>query len=302
MGRGQDLRALAIQVTARFSARYGERHRYSGNDLPRPERIRVPTRHGRVRAHVYRPAGTAATAPAYVHFHGGAFLMRYPQMDDFFARIVAAEVGAVVVNVDYDVAPQKRFPVAQEQCHDVAAWVAAHAGDLGIIEGRVAVGGFSAGGNLAASVALQARDLGSFHPACQLLGVPSLDVAEPVTAKSATIPHPMIGPDLLRLVRATYFRDPAGRESPYASPLRASSLRGLPPAVVVTAEHDLLRDEGDRYAERLVADGVEVLHHVVRGADHYFLEAGPAGARATLDVIVGGLSRHLHPPQVGGSR
>jgi acetyl esterase len=231
--------------------------------------------------------------PAYVHFHGGAFLMRYPAMDDFFARIVAAEVGAVVVNVDYDVAPQKRFPVAQEQCHDVSAWVANNPEELGIDGTRVAIGGFSAGGNLAASAALQARDLGSFSPACQLLAVPSLDVAQPVNAKTSVIANPMIGPALLNLVRNTYFRDVAARTSPYASPVLAESLRDLPASIVVTAEYDALRAEGDTFAERLMQDGVEVQHHLVLGADHYFLESGPAGARATLDVLVSGLRKHL---------
>ncbi|MCX6395147.1 MAG: alpha/beta hydrolase [Propionibacteriales bacterium] len=288
-----DARAYLMQKSAPLTVRYGEAHRYSGSDLAPPRSIRVPTRHGRVRCDVYQPADRGTSLPAYVHFHGGAFVMRYPAMDDFFARIVAAELGAVVINVDYDVAPQKRFPVAQEQCHDVSAWVATNPEELGIDPLRVALGGFSAGGNLAASAALQARDLGSFTPVCQLLGVPSLDVAEPTTAKHAAIPHPMLTAGLLDLVRATYFRDVAARSSPYASPLRAASLAGLPPAIVVTAEYDLLRAEGDRYADRMRTEGVEVLHHVVRGADHYFLEAGPAGARSTLNLIVEGLGAHL---------
>ncbi|MCZ4498229.1 MAG: carboxylesterase [Marmoricola sp.] len=294
MGLSHDLRALLIQKTAPLTVRYGEQHRYSGTDLAPPTSLRIPTRHGRVRCDVYRPAGTDPLPPAYVHFHGGAFLMRYPKMDDFFARIVAAEVGAVVLNVDYDVAPQKRFPVAQEQCHDVSAWVAAHPEELDVDGDRVAIGGFSAGGNLAASAALQARDRESFSPACQLLGAPSLDIAGDPAAKTATIPNPMIGPGLLRMVRATYFRDVDARSSPYASPLLADTLAGVAPGIVVTAEHDLLRAEGDAYAARMRADGVPVQHHVVPGADHYFLENGPGGARRTLDLIVSGLRSHLY--------
>lgn len=304
MGLLLDARAYLIQKSAPFSARYGEKHRYSGNDLAPPTRLRVPTRHGHVRCEVYRPTQAEPAPAAYVHFHGGAFLMRYPRMDDFFARMVAAETGAVVVTVDYDVAPQNRFPVAHEQCHDVAAWVAAHPAVLDIDPARVAVGGFSAGGNLAASVALQARDLGSFAPVCQLLGVPSLDVAQDPADKTSTTRTAMIGPDLLRLVRGTYFRDVAARASPYASPLRAPSLADLPPAIVITAEHDTLRKEGDDYAARLRDEGVEVLHHVVLGADHYFLEAGPAGARSTLAVILDRLRIHLAaaPGTAGQSR
>lgn len=297
VGMLQDARAYLMQKSAPFTVRYGEAHRYSGTDLAPPTTIKVPTRHGQVRCFVYRPYVEGPRLPAYVHFHGGAFVMRYPAMDDFFARMVAAELGAVVVNVDYDVAPQKRFPVAQEQAHDVSAWIANNPDTLGIDPGRVAIGGFSAGGNLAASAALQARDLGSFEPLCQLLGVPSLDVAEPVVVKRATIANPMITPGLLHLVRQTYFRgDLAACASPYASPVRAESLAGLAPAIVVTAEHDLLRHEGDRYATRLRAEGVEVFHHVVQGADHYFLEAGPAGGKATLGLIVSALAGHLVPP------
>src|SRR4051812_35457657 len=110
MGVLHDARAYLIQKSAPRTVRYGESHRDSGTDLPAPTSIEVPTRHGLVRCDLYRPAvATTALRPAYVHFHGGAFLMRYPQMDDFFARIVAAETGALVVNVDYDVAPQVRF-------------------------------------------------------------------------------------------------------------------------------------------------------------------------------------------------
>lgn len=296
-----DARAYLMQKSARYTVNYGDAHRYSGTDLDPPVSIKVPTRHGPVRCDVYRPHGGGTALPAYVHFHGGAFVMRYPAMDDFFARIVAAEVGAVVVNVDYDVAPQKRFPVAQEQCHDVSAWIATHPEELGTDPDRVAIGGFSAGGNLAASAALQARDLGSFAPACQLLGVPSLDVAEPVSAKRAVISNPMLTPGLLHLVRQTYFRDVAARSSPYASPVRAETLAGLCPAIVVTAEYDLLRDEGDTYARLLRDDGVEVVHHVVRGADHYFLEAGPAGARSTLTLMVEALAGYLRRPESGGT-
>lgn len=285
-----DLRALAIQVSAPYTVRYGNALYFTGTDLPQPTSIRVPTRHGAVRCEVYRPHHPAPQAPAYVHFHGGAFLMRYPRMDDFFARIVAAELGAVVVNVDYDVAPQARFPVAQHQAHDVAAWVAAHPHELGIDGSRVVLGGFSAGGNLAAAAVLQARDLGTFTPAGQVLGVPSLDVAGGTATKTSPLTNPMIGQSLLKLVRATYFPDVESRSSAYASPLRAPSVADLPPTVLVTAEYDLLRAEGDAYAARLRDAGNQITHHVVPRADHYFLDGDRDRARQTLDIIV----RALH--------
>ncbi|MCW2757272.1 MAG: carboxylesterase [Nocardioidaceae bacterium] len=273
---GPDVRAWLMQKAAPFTVSYGRGLARSGADLPRPRRITVPTRHGPVRCLVHRPAGEPVGT--YVHFHGGAFLMRYPQMDDFFHRVVAAEVGATVVAVDYDVAPQVRYPVAQEEAYDVLAHVCA-SDDW---PGPVAVGGFSAGGNLAASAALQARDAGTCRPVLQLLGVPAVDIAQ--EDKHAVVPDPMLGPDLLRLVRATYFPDAARRTEPYASPLRADSLAGVAPALVVTAERDLLRAEGDAYAAKLAADGVPVQHHVVPGADHYFMTS-PAQAAPSLDLM-----------------
>lgn len=289
MGLRADATAWLMQRSAPRTARYGDALYFGGTDLPEPETVRVPTRHGEVACEVYRPAGEVRGV--YVHLHGGAFIMRFPRMDDFFARHVAAEAGLVVVNVDYDVAPQVRYPVAQHQAHDVLAWAADHTAELGCPGGPVMVGGFSAGGNLAASACLQARDLGSCRPVLQVLGVPSLDVAEDVSAKPSSVVRPMIGPGLLRLVRATYFKDAAARGDAYASPVRADDLTGLPPALVVTAEYDALRAEGDRYAARLAGAGVPVRHHVVPGRDHYFLDGGRTQAKAVLDLIVGELRR-----------
>ncbi|MGH3366683.1 MAG: alpha/beta hydrolase [Nocardioidaceae bacterium] len=290
MGLLADATAYVIQRSAPRRVNYGDALSFAGRDLPSPEPVAVPTRHGDVRVDVYRPSDPTRS-PIYVHFHGGAFIMRYPMMDDFFCRFVAAECGAVVVNVDYDVAPQVRFPVAQHQAHDAAAWAAEHATELTGRRGPVAVGGFSAGGNLAASACLQARDHGTFSPVLQILGVPSLDVAEEVEAKTSVRGTGMISPGLLRLVRRTYFPDPASRTDPYASPLLAADLAGLPPALVITGEYDVLRAEGDRYAGRLAEAGQKVTLEVIPGVDHYFLDGGRSSARATLDLVANTLTR-----------
>ena len=305
MGLAADSIALLTQVSARRTARYGDALHFSGSDLPDPEVRRVPTRHGQVRCHVYsspaRPTGVPVTnsfsikPPAYVHFHGGAFLMRFPEMDDFFARFIVAETGAAVVNVDYDVAPRYRYPVAQEQAHDVLAWLSVHAGEWGLDAERLAVGGFSAGGNLAASACLQARDRGTAKPRLQILGVPSLNVAEDVAIKASARPDSMIGSRLLNLVRKTYFKDASRRAEPYASPLLAETVDGLPPTVVITAERDSLRAEGDAFADRLRSAGLLVEHRVVPGRDHYFLDGDPADARALMETI----AAHLRTSLVG---
>ena len=240
----------------------------------------MPTRHGEVPVHLYRPVATGEPPPVAVHFHGGAFLMRYPQMDDWWCRYLAATAGVAVANVDFEVAPQVRYPVAQEQGHDVAEWLAWHGTSIGVDGQRLVVGGFSSGGQVAASVCLQARDRRSFVPLLQVLGVPALDLAAEVT----DLPG-MIGPGLRRLVRRTYFPEVQRRSEPYASPLLAPDLRGLPPAVVLTAERDALRREGALYVQRLRASGVEVTHDVSPGVDHYFLTEDPLRARLTMLLV-----------------
>ena len=280
-----DAYAVLSGALAPVTVTYGRSLQLAGRDLPRPVGRRVPTRHGQVKVDVYVPPGVESP-PVHVHFHGGAFIMRYPKMDDFFCRFLVAEAGVAVVNVDYLAAPRVRYPVAHEQSHDVVAWLTEHAGEWDLDAGRLSVGGFSGGGSLAASVCLQARDHGTASPRLQLLAVPSLEVAGAVEDKTATIARPMITPGLLRIVRGTYFKDASRRAEPYASPLLAESVEGLPPAVVFTAEHDLLRAEGDAYAARLDEAGLLVEHRVVPRRDHYFLDGrDPQQARGLLDDL-----------------
>lgn len=284
MGLIADASALLLQLGARRTARYGDQLQFAGADLPLPKSRQVETRHGRVKVDVYLPADVIHP-PVYVHLHGGGFVMRFPKMDDFFCRFLVAEAGVAVVNVDYDVAPQARYPVAQEQAYDVYAWLAANAGSWGLDPARIAIGGFSAGGNLAASACLQNRDAGGPAPRLQLLGVPSLDIAGDAASKPSTVANPMIGAGLLKLIRATYFKDSSRRSEPYASPLLAADVAGLPQTVIFTAEHDALRTEGDAYAARLDQAGLLVEHRVVARRDHYFLDGDRDEARAVLDAL-----------------
>jgi len=263
------LHATLLHATARWTVRYGENLRFAGSDLPKPRVRKVDTRHGKVPVHVY----AGSERGAYVHFHGGAWLMRHPGMDDWWCRYVAATTGLTVVNVDFRTGPYVAYPVAQHQCHDAAAWAA---GEFG----RVAVGGFSSGGGLAAAVCLQARDAGSFRPVLQVLGVPALDMASELVDEPG-----MISAGLRRLVRRVYFPDPATRADAYASPVLAPDLTDLPPAVVLTAERDVLRPDGDRYAARLREAGVPVRHDLTPNVDHYFLTENPDRARSTMAMV-----------------
>ncbi len=281
---------MTMHGTARWTVRYGEGLRFAGSDLPAPERHHVPTRHGNVPVHVYRdPSWDDGPRPVYVHFHGGAWLMRYPQMDDFWCRYVVAEARVVVVNVDFRTGPYVAYPVAQEECHDVTAWVGDHGDQVGVDGSRIAVGGFSSGGGLAASVCLQARDSGRFQPRLQILGVPALDLASEVPPGRAG----MISAQLRGLVRRVYFPDPTRRAEPYASPLLAPDLRRLPPAIVLTAERDTLCPDGQQYAARLRESGVEVVYDMTPRADHYFLSADPERARSTMAMVAAGIEAHL---------
>ena len=255
--------------TARWTVKYGEGLRFAGSDLPRPTRLRVPTRHGDVTVWSYEPPVWGAGGSSHVHLHGGAWLMRHPFMDDWWCRYLAATAGVRVLNVDFRTAPYAVFPQAQEEAHDVAAWAAG--------QGPVSVGGFSSGGGMAAAVCLMARDTGSFAPRLQVLGVPALDLATDVPGGTG-----QINPSLRALVRRAYFPDVDSRRSPYASPLLADSLEGLPRALVMTAERDTLRRDGDAYAARLREAGVEVWHDVTPGTDHYFLTEDPVRARVTM--------------------
>ncbi|MER6157679.1 alpha/beta hydrolase [Streptomyces sp. NPDC001868] len=253
-------------------------------DLPkRTETIRVETGAGPVDCTVYRPPTDTTTptdtpAPVYVNFHGGGFIVARPEQDDHICRYIAATAGCVVINVDYAVAPQRVFPTAVTQAYDVTAWVVENGPAHGWDGSRVAVGGHSAGANLTAGVCRTARDRGTFAPLLQIIDSAPLDqTADPAT-KVSRIAKPLLSPQLMRIFTAAYVPDPADLADPLVSPGLADDLAGLPPALVITAENDRLRDEGDAYAKALEAAGVPVTHRVFEGVDHYFTHTGPVPA------------------------
>ncbi len=296
MGLRSDATALLLQWTARWFAKHGDELDLPDDGVEDAETWKVPTRHGTVRCTLHRPTAARHRAdgdhPAVlVHLHGGAFVMRYPEMDHFFTRFVASRTGLAVVSVDYGVAPRHRYPVAHEQVLDVVEWFRSHAADGGLDGSRVALSGFSAGGNLAAAATLLARAEGRRLPSALVLGVPALDIA--TTTKRTANPRPMIDGNLVRLVRATYFRDESRRAEPYASPLRADDLHGMPPTLVLTAELDSLRAEGDAFAERLEEAGNTVEHIVVPGKDHYFTEGGGPQAERLLGRLADFAADHV---------
>ena len=214
---------------------------------------------------LYRPA-TAGPHPVVVYFHGGGWVLGDLDSDDPLGRDLCARSGAVVVSVNYRHAPEARFPAAADDAFAAVRWAAAHAAELGGIPGQLAVAGWSAGGNIAAVACQQARDHGGPDIAGQLL-------ISPVTDSEPTWPSYAENGDGYGLTSALmgwfwdHYADPADRGDPRAAPLRGR-LDGLPPACIVAADFDPLRDEGVAYARALEAAGVPVRHIRARGHTH----------------------------------
>ncbi|UMB70305.1 alpha/beta hydrolase [Mycobacterium paraterrae] len=228
----------------------------------------IPGPGGDIPVRMYRPAGDGL--PLLVYAHGGGFVFCDLDSHDGLCRSIANHVPAVVISVDYRLAPENPWPDAAEDVYAVAKWTAENAEALGGDADRVAVGGDSAGGNLAAVTAVMARDRGGPLLAAQLLIYPV------VAADFDTESYRLFGKGFynpkpaLQWYWDQYVPARADREHPYASPLRAD-LGGLPPAVIVTAGHDPLRDEGNAYGDALEAAGVATVRCPFEGGIHGFM-------------------------------
>jgi acetyl esterase len=235
----------------------------------------VPGPAGEVPVRIYRPAG-GGPRPTIAWFHGGGWVCGSVEQSDVTCRRLAAAAEAVVVSVDYRRAPEARFPGPLEDCLAATRWCADHAGDLGGDPGRLVVGGDSAGGNLAAAVALVARDAPDGPAiALQLLVYPVTDARCDSPSYEENGTGYLLTAGGMRWFWAHYLGDrPGAGDDPLASPLRAPDLGGLPRALVITAEFDPLRDEGEAYASRLAEAGVEVTCSRYDGMLHGFLGMG----------------------------
>ena len=225
---------------------------------------------------VYRPAGVADATrlPAYVYFHGGGWVIGDLETHDVLCRQLTAASGASVISVDYRLAPEHKFPAAAEDAWAATRWVVAHAAELGLDAGRLAVGGDSAGANLATVVALMARDAGGPAIKLQVLIYPVTDVMRETRSYADFAEGYMLTRDSMRWFIAHYLSSRDAARDWRVSPLRAPSLAGLPPALIVTAGFDPLRDEGEIYANRLRDAGVMVDHVCYGGMVHGFLGMG----------------------------
>jgi acetyl esterase len=244
--------------------------------------LAIPGPAGDLPLRIYRPSAERPL-PALLYFFGGGWVLGAIDTADGVSRSLASATGALVVVVGYRLAPEHPFPAAVDDCYAAAAWVTEHAGEIGADPTRLAVGGDSAGGNLAAGVALRARADG-LALAGQLLVYPNTDQLADDESMRTCDDRFLFNHHSVAWYRQHYLASPEDAANPLASPLRAQTLAGLPPALVITAEYDPLRDQGEAYARRLAEDGVKVELSRYPGMAHgFFTMAGTVDAsRAAL--------------------
>lgn len=248
----------------------------------------IPGPAGQIPLRVYTPPG-AGPFPLISYFHGGGYVTGDLDTQDMIARALAFGAGAVVVSVDYRLAPEHPFPAGPDDCWAATQWVAAHAAELNGDAGRLAVAGDSAGANFAAGVALRARDAGGPHIAAQIMFYGSCDYPSTGTPASREFADgPILSADDVAYFWELYLSEPeTDQNDPLASPIRAASHRGLPPAFMGTAEIDPSRDHGEAYIHTLEAAGVSTRLVRYPGMIHGFvswLGVIPAAQQAIDDA------------------
>jgi acetyl esterase/lipase len=248
---------------------------------------------------IVRPAGVKGTLPVFMFFHGGGWVLGdYPTHERLIRDLVAGS-GAVAVYVNYTPAPEARYPTAINQAYAATRWVAEHGKEIGVDGSRLAVAGNSVGGNMAAVVSLMAKDKGTPKIRFQALLWPVTDANFNNASYNQFENGHFLTRNMMKWFWDNYTTDPRQRAEIYASPLQASveQLKGLPPALVQTAEFDVLRDEGEAYARKLDAAGVEVTAVRYNGMIHDFgllnVLAKVPGTRAAMQQAGEALKEHL---------
>jgi acetyl esterase len=252
----------------------------------------IPGPAGDIPVRIYAP-DAPAPRPVIAFFHGGGFVICSVETHDGLARRLANAVGAVVVSVEYRLAPEARCPAAAEDCYAATMWTHDHAAELGADPGRLIVAGDSAGGNLAAVVTLMARERGAPSITAQVLVYPVIDAACDAPSYTENAEGYFLEATGMRWFWDHYLGPDGDGAHHHASPIRAGDHSGLPPAVVITAEFDPLRDEGEAYAEALQVAGVPVTMRRYDGMIHGFVsmpmlfpEAGDA-VTVIVDAVQG---------------
>jgi acetyl esterase len=257
-------------------------------NLARIENITIPGPAGAIPGRVYDAAGSGAPARSVVaYFHGGGWVQGDLETHHGLCARLALRSGAIVVAIEYRLAPEHKFPAAVEDCFAAYRWLRSHAAEVGGDPGRIAVVGDSAGGNLSAVVSLLAASKGVPVPTCQVLLYPALDFALNTPSHREFTDGHIIPRDRIVWYMQQYLPAGADINAARASPLRAPDLHGQPPALIITAGFDPLRDEGYAYAERLRGAGIDVVYHEYRGQIHAFVsltKAIPQGMDCTWEI------------------
>ena len=221
---------------------------------------------------IYQPTERPGTLPALLWIHGGGYVVGNIEGEDLYVKQLVKAVECIVVSVEYRLAPEHPFPAPLDDCYAALKWLATHAAELGVEQNHIAIGGTSAGGGLAAGLALLARDRAEVNVVFQLLIYPMIDDRN-VTQVSETVPDTLLWSRENNLIgwRAYLGSEPGGEDvSAYAAAFRATNLMGLPPVYIPVGELDLFLHENIAYAQRLLQAGVPTELHVYPGAYHGF--------------------------------
>ena len=289
---------LLAQAGSRARPKFKDMQGITTTVLPVPESIRIPTRHGALRAVVVRPSiDSAEPTPVILQLHGGGFINRYPEQDLHIARFLAADLGATVVLPDYETGPKARYPIAEEELFDITRWIQTKGRARGWDADRLLLSGVSAGSKLSINICQQLHAAGAPLPLAVSLTVPFTDAT--LTARTSSSPKPAISPLVLRAVAWSYFPDRERRREPLASPRFDPDLpAAMPPTLIQTGGVDTLAAEGAELADTLRSAGIEVVHREYPGADHDFYCSKPeATVRAMLTQISDFFGPVLHLQQ-----
>ena len=266
------------------------RPRGKGPDVHKVEDIKIPSDAGPIPARIYTPSNETSL-PILVWFHGGGWVVGDLESADATARHLCNESSSVIISIDYRLAPETKFPGASDDCYTATQWVSENASSLNADPDKIAVGGDSAGGNLAAVVSLMARDKQGPKIGFQLLVYPVTEMNFNTKSYIDNAEGYQLSRDGMIWYWDHYLEDKEAANNPYAAPMKAESLQNLPPALIITAEYDPLRDEGKAYAERLKAEGVTTQYTMYSGMIHGFfgmasvVDKGRAAVKESADAM-----------------
>jgi acetyl esterase len=270
-----------------------QREMRKGTAIPIQSEDKIYESHGHpVKARVYFPEGEGPF-PLVLYLHGGGFAIRNVDCFDFIARYIAKESGSVVLAIDYSLSPEHKFPIAAEECFDGYLWAIQHAEEFRADPQKIIVAGDSAGGNLSTVLCMMCRDKNIQPPISQILAYPVVDMGSSVDRESYRIYGEHYNLDYKHVVsyNCAYVHDENDFLNPYVSPLYADDLSELPPCLIISAECDILIDQGLEYAKRLKDAGVPVSYKIFRGVPHDFLFFNYQESYEAYDLICSFIKR-----------